>query len=164
MNQKKAIIGLFIVLTAALLAGCSAIDCPMNNMVHTRFAFKGEVSTLTDTLTVWAVRQNGTDTILYNRGVNISTFSIPISYQQEEDMLVFQFKNPTTKVSTNDTIYIKKENTPHFESADCPPTFFHKLTEVSCTHHLLDDVVINETEVDYDATKQHIYIYYRPSD
>lgn len=148
-------------LMAAVLFGCTAVDCPLNNIVHTQFVVEGGV-TDDDTLSVLAVRADGSDTILYNLGVNTTSMSLPISYQQDEDMLVFQLTDTTTKVTVSDTLRIQKENTPHFESADCAPTFFHKLTAVSTTHHLIDSVVINEQEVDYDATKKHIYIYYHP--
>ena len=153
-----------ILLLMPIVYGCSAIDCPLNNTVNTQFVFKGEVDTLKDTLNVLALRADGSDTTIYNLGVNTVSLSLPISYQQDEDLLVFQVTDTTTKVMVSDTLRLSKTNQPHFESADCPPTFFHTLTAISTTHHLIDSVVIHEPQVDYDATKEHIYVYYHPRD
>ena len=151
-------------IAAAVLFSCTTIDCPLNNLVHTKFVMMGDVDTLKDTLNVIALRQDGTDTILYNLGVNTTSLSLPISYQQTEDQLVFLVTDTTTKVTTSDTLRITKLNSPHFESTECPPTFFHEITAVSTTHHQIDSVVINNPHVDNDNQKEHIYIYYRPRD
>lgn len=155
---------LLLIIPLLLLGGCSAIDCPLNNTVYMQVAFKGDVDTLKDTLSVLIVRHDGSDSTIFNRGVNTVSMQLPISYQQAEDQLVFQVTDTTTKQTTNDTLRISKENRPHFENVDCSPTFFHTLTAISTTHHLIDSVVIHESEVDYDATKEHLYIYYRPRD
>ena len=43
-----------VVATVAVLglSACSSIDCPLNNRVYASFRLAGDVSTLTDTLTV----------------------------------------------------------------------------------------------------------------
>lgn len=50
---------------------------------------------------------------------------------------------------------IEKENKPHFESVDCAPAFFHKITSVSCTHNAIDSITINNQDVNYDTSKKH---------
>ena len=59
-----------------------------------------------------------------------------------------------------DTVTVKKENYSHFESVDCGPSFFHTITDVKTTHNYIDSIVINNKEVNYDASKAHFYIYF----
>lgn len=54
----------------------------------------------------------------------------------------------------------QKGNYPHFESVDCGAAYFHKITEVKTTHNYIDSIVINNKEVNYDASKAHFYIYF----
>lgn len=168
MNDKRSIKGLrwlpIGLLATALLCACSSIDCPLNNRVYTQYVFKGEADTLKDTLTVIAVRPGvASDTVVFNRGVNLTSLLVPVSYTQAEDVLAFQFTNAEGDVTT-DTVWITKENQPHFESVECSPNFFHTLTGIRCTHKRIDDIAINHPNVDYDATKEHIYIYIRPDE
>lgn len=151
-----------MMLTASI-ASCTSIDCPLNNSVMARFVLKGEVDTLKDTLTVRAIRANGTDTIVYNRGVNLTFFTVPLSFVQETDRLAFLFKSKEG-TEWKDTVYLSKTDRPHFESVECGPNYFHTLTGVSSTKRYIEDIVINHSNVDYDATKEHLYLYLRPHD
>jgi len=58
-----------------------------------------------------------------------------------------------------DTVWIKKENYPHFESVDCSAAFFHKITDVRSTHNGIDSITINKRDVNYDAKTEHFHIY-----
>jgi hypothetical protein len=106
-------------------------------------------------------RQDGIDT-LFNKGSNISSFSLPISYSHPEDVFVFRFKGDGWQ--TADTVWIKKEDYPHFESVDCNPLFYHDLTAVKCTHNLLDSIVIKNPSVTNDNQVVHLYIYPKTGD
>lgn len=142
------------------LCACNTITCPLNNVVTLNLSMQGDVDTLKDTLSVWTVRADGTDSVLINQKVNVTSLQLPMSYDQDVDMWVFSAKDTTTKTTINDTVRISKTNQPHFESVDCGPAFFHNITGVTCTKHLLKDVTINYEKIDYDATKTHLYIYY----
>lgn len=152
-------------LGAVVIVSCSSIDCPVNNVVATRYRFyntAGDSLKLMDTLSVTSTRKDGTDTLILNKLSEKSSFSLPISYSHPEDVLVFEFKNKETV--SRDTVWVKKEDIPHFESVDCNATFFHTLTDVRCTTHLLDSIVIKNTSVTYDNTIVHFYVYPKVSD
>lgn len=146
-----------------VIGACSSIDCPLNSTVRATYSFKGETDTLKDTLTVMAVRANREDSVILNRGINLTSMALPMSYTQDEDVLALVFTHKDGTQET-DTIWISKDNMPHFESVDCSPQYFHTLTGIRCTHTRIDDIVINNPSVDYDETKENIFIYFRSDD
>ncbi|MBQ8948704.1 MAG: hypothetical protein IJ059_02825 [Prevotella sp.] len=152
-------------LMAMVVVSCSSIDCPVNSLVRTQYQFTGSdgsVLSLGDTLTVVTARQDGSDTILFNKGVNTSTFHLPISYSHPEDQLVFYFDSESLHLA--DTLWLKKEDIPHFESVDCNASFFHELTDVRHTHNCLDSVVIINPSVTNDDAVVHVYLYPKTDD
>lgn len=173
MKEMKGLKGLMTVLILTLFAAlfsCSTIDCPLNHNVATRFQLMkpdGNPDTLlTDTMWVLTTRMDGTDTLLLNRlcGNNATGFSLPISHILPEDaFLVLMRKEGQTEGYYYDSIIVKKEDTEHFESVDCQPSFFHKITGVRCKEHFIDSVVINNPDVNYDTkTPAHIRLYLNP--
>lgn len=152
-----------VVLLLPFLFACSSIDCPLNSVAAV-YTLGGKVSSLgnTDTLTVWAILNNGKDTVL-NRQTSANTFTLPMSYDHDTDALVFCFTDTIGSMFL-DTLYVSKTNEPHFESVDCSPTFFHQLTTLRCTHHMLDSVSIAQPTVNYDTTKTNIYLYFHSGD
>lgn len=153
------------VLAALTLAACSTIDCPLNNRVYASYKLAGTVTTLTDTLTVSTTRTaaDGNDTVLLNQATAIDSFSLPLSYQQAEDVLYFSFAKSDTTDTITDTVRVAKQDLPHFESVDCSPNFFHTLTSVSHTSHAIDSIVINNPKVTYNDTKPHFLLYLKGS-
>ena len=101
-------------------------------------------------------RENNQATVL-NKLIGKSAFSLPISYSHPEDILYFCFKNSEKTVI--DTVWIKKDDIPHFESVDCAAAFFHELTDVKLTHHAIDSLVLINTSVTYDTKTIHFYLY-----
>ncbi len=158
----------FFCLSAFLLflAACSTIDCPVQNKVAVNYAVKTIVGgvevndTLKDTLYVWSTRSDGDDTLIFNSGIDVSSFSLPVSYTHPEDKLVFCLVD-TNKVAKIDTVWIKKEDIPHFESVDCSAHFFHTLTAVRSTHEAIDTIFINNPKVNYDPSVDHIHIHFK---
>lgn len=150
----------------AVIAACSTIDCPVQNKVAVNYAVKTIVDgvevkdTLTDTLYVWSTRSDNKDTLILNRGIGISSFSLPVSYTHPEDKLVFCLVD-TNDVSTVDTVWLKKEDIPHFESVDCSAHFFHTLTAVRSTHKAIDTIFINNPKVNYDSSLDHIHVHFK---
>lgn len=151
-----------MLIAALLITACTTLDCPMNNTVSVRFALRGPVDTLADTLTIMAVRPDKDDSTLFNRGVETTYLLLPMSYSQDEDELRFEMIDTITKTVTTDIVKIQKTNQPHFESVDCNPAFFHTITGVTHTKNAIDSVVINNPNVDTDETKEHLYIYFHP--
>ena len=148
------------------MASCSSIDCSVNSLVRTQYQFTssdGNALTLLDSLSVVTTTKDGQDTTILNKGVNISTFQLPISYSHPEDILVFQFSG-SNGLSTADTVWVKKNDYPHFESVDCNAIFFHQLTDVRYTRNCLDSIVIKNPSVTNDDQVVHLYIYPKTDD
>lgn len=161
-NLTKA---LFCATLAALaLSACSSIDCPLNNSVYASFRLAGDVATLEDTLTVSTPRSidnAGEDTVLVNRLTRTDSLSLPLSYQRDEDTFLFALAETGTAKVTTDTVWIAKQNEPHFESVDCSPTMFHTITGVRFTRHAIDSIKINYNKVTYNDAKAHFLIYFK---
>ncbi len=142
------------------LVACTTIDCPVNNTVETHYGVldsSGSEFLSTDTLWVFTYRNDGTQTVILNSLIAASKFYLPISYSHPEDVLYFYQKNDS--VEYLDTVCVKKEDHPHFESVDCSASFFHTITDVRYTTHGIDSIVINNRTVDYDSTTVHFHFY-----
>ncbi len=160
----------FLITHFSLLISCTSIDCPVNNVVLTRYKLyqpNGKPDTLDlDTMWVRMTKANGKDSVVLNAlcGANATGFSLPISHTQPEDkFLVLMRKYGQTEGYYFDSIVVKKEDYPHFESVDCQASYFHKITGVRCLGNIIDSVVIKNPEVNYDkTTAEHFRIYINP--
>lgn len=154
-----------LMLVGSGLYSCSSINCPVQNLVYTVYKVYGysgqtfAADTLKDTLFVLTRVESG-DTVLLNSGVGLTSFSLPISQQRAADTLVFAVVD-TLRQLTLDTLWIEKEDHPHFESVDCAPAFFHTVTDVRFTHSRIDTVIINHRQVDYDPSTEHFRIVFK---
>ena len=163
----------FLISHFAFLISCTSIDCPVNNTVRGYYALMkadGKPDTLTkDTMWVWTKRADGKDTVISRHiqgslelncfyGSSASTFSLPVSYTQPEDVLCVLVRT-AEGINYKDTIRIKKEDFPHFESVDCQAAYFHTITAVSSTHQIIDSIVINNPHVNYDQNTTHFKLY-----
>ncbi len=162
-NRTRAmrLLPLCLLAATATWVSCSSIDCPVENTVATVYGLYkagGERDTLYDTLTISTTRRDGTDSVLLNKSVSTTTFELPISYNDPEDTLFFAITD-TAGTTICDTVRVRKDNYPHFESVDCSISFFHNLTEISWTGQAIDSIVINKQHVDYDATTEHLHLY-----
>ena len=156
MRHIIYIIGVVLALTA-----CSSVDCPLNNVVYAKYKLMGDVTKLSDVLTITTVRADGTDTILLNQQQNADSFELPMSFGQTVDELCLTRDRQDGSEVRRDTIWIEKTNEPHFESVDCGVNYFHTITGVRHTSHTIDSVTINKRNVNYDASVSHLYIYFR---
>lgn len=149
-------------LLGVLVAACTSIDCPVESNVATLYQVchsDGTELKLNDTITVTTKTASDSDTIVYNKGIGISSFSLPISYKHPEDVLVFSFDNDNNSLHVSDTVWIKKDDYPHFESVDCSAAFFHIITDVRYTCNYIDSIVIKNPSVTYDSKTVHFYFY-----
>lgn len=156
MRHIIYIIGVVLALTA-----CSSVDCPLNNVVYAKYKLMGDVTKLSDVLTITTVRADGKDTILLNQQQNADSFELPMSFGQTVDELCLTRDRQDGSEVRRDTIWIEKTNEPHFESVDCGVNYFHTITGVRHTSHTIDSVTINKRNVNYDASVSHLYIYFR---
>lgn len=157
------------------LAACSSIDCPVQNIVSVQYEIRdkaGNALSLTDSLSVVTMRQDGeyvdvtallnSEDVTLNRLIGKSSFSLPISYSHPEDILFFCFTNSVETVV--DTVWIKKDDIPHFESVDCNAAFFHEITDVRHTRHYIDSLVLLNKSVTYDQQTIHFRLVPKVSD
>ena len=164
MKPHLTFVCLLLALILVVAAACESIECPITNVVYATYAFytieDGEATAVTvlDTITVTAA---GTDSVLVNKYYSQTEVELPMSYTADADTLVFEFTDSLSHTSY-DTIWVTKENTQHYESPDCPAAMFHYVTGVSCTHHLIDSVVIVKPDIDYNVT-ENFQIYFRNS-
>ena len=145
------------------IAACTSLNCPVQNSVRAYYSLlkaDGTPDTLgVDTLWLWTIRGERSDTLLNSLfGTKATSFDLPISHTQSEDTICLALMDTIGTVYL-DTIRIKKENYPHFESVDCQASYFHTLTAVKSTHYLIDTVVINHSFVSYDTSNEHLLLY-----
>lgn len=166
MKQLRYLLLLLIV------SACSSINCPVNNVVSSQYVIVGDDGNeyvLTDTLTIKSTKKDGRDTTLLNKMIGKSSFSLPMSQNHPEDVLYFYFDYESDNdidesVHVIDTVWIKKDDYPHFESVDCNTTFFHTLTNVRYTQNYLDSIVIKNKSVNFDNETIHFYVYTKDDD
>jgi hypothetical protein len=63
-----------------------------------------------------------------------------------------------------DTVWIKKDDIPHFESVDCNPAFFHTITDVRYSRNYIDSLVLLNRSVTYDQETVHFRLVPKSSD
>lgn len=163
-KEKRILLRLAaVMLTAFLVADCSSIDCPVENTVRTYYNIcnsDGSELKIDEGLSVTSKRRDGTDTLLLNMQTGISKFSLPVSYSHPEDILIFAYSSKLGDiVYARDTVWVKKDDIPHFESVDCNVSFFHRITDVRYTKNFIDSLVIKESSVTYDRTQVHFILY-----
>lgn len=163
MNKLKGIARMLAGMAAcAAVAACESTECPINNVVYSTYGFyamgeDGESSVrIIDTLTITAA---GTDSVLANRMMNINGVELPVSYSRATDTLVFHFTDTLSR-TRRDTIWVDKENIPHYESPMCPTAMFHHVTSVRCTRLLIDSVTIANPNINYNVS-ENFKIYFR---
>jgi hypothetical protein len=154
-RSARAVWALLLLQFVVFLVSCSSIECPVQNTVRTLYAVGG--TPLADTLTVSSVKSDGKDTILLNRAAAPTSFGLPISHHHATDKLLFK----TVRLAVTDTVWIDKEDIPHFESVDCGTSFFHQITGVRYTQKGIDSIVVNQSFVDYDPSVTHLTVYFK---
>ncbi|MDO4820150.1 MAG: DUF6452 family protein [Prevotella sp.] len=160
-TSRASFIALLVVAVVVIIASCSNVDCPFMNSVYTTYQIKdleGKTDTLKDTLTVSIRKYNGVDTILLNKAVQKTSFDLPISYIAPADTFFFHRYGDEMRVT--DTVTVEKTNTPHFESVDCAPKYFHDITNVHFTQHGIEHIEIMKRKVTYEP-QDHFYIVFK---
>lgn len=159
-SQKKSFIALLA--GALLIVGCSTIDCPLNNRVYSKYKLAGNVTTLNSKMSITANLHNGNDSVIINQAEKTDSFELPMSYSMPIDTFYVDIKGSAQ--SYRDTIAVTKTDIPHFESVDCSPAIFHKITAINYTQHTIDSIVINQPNVTNNVTKSTFLIYFKSAD
>lgn len=136
---------------------CDTFNCLLDTKVQCVYGFYSEGASImvSDTLTVTAL---GVNTVLVNRSVNQNGLQLPVSYYGDVDSLEFKIKGPDGEGC--DTVYMVKRNIAHMEDVSCPAHMWHTITQVYSTHHLIDSVYINHSDINYDGL-ENLQIYFR---
>ena len=144
--MKRSIGIMLLTLPLWMMTACEEIDCSLYNTVtfYAGFYSGGAAVSITDTLTITSGLQ---ERVLLNRKVGASGWELPLSYWQDEDTLTLHVTGEDYII--RDTVWVRKTNTPHFESPDCPTNMFHEITSIACTHHFIDSVTVIKASVDY---------------
>jgi len=148
-------------------AACTSIDCPLNHSVYHTYLMKKPDGTpdtlLNDSLWILTRRADDTLTVVLNglSGTSASWFDLPTSYMAPEDTFFVYLKDKEGNIMP-DTIWVKKENYPHFESVDCQPSYFHHITGVRVAGNIIDSIVIINPNTTYDTSIEDFHIYFSP--
>lgn len=146
-------------LAIAVLGACENIDCTLNNVVLCHISFYDKTTEkpiqLTDTISVVAV---GIDSVLFNKGYNISSLQVPLSYWKDADTLRFVVN--TEDDTFESQVIIQKSNTIHYESPDCPMNVFHQIVSATATGSVIDSIAVSRREVNY-LQDENIQIFIR---
>jgi len=137
---------LFILSVLLTLASCETYDCTLYNYVgmYGSFYQDGKAVAIQDALTITI---SGSNSVLLNQAANTSKVTLPLSFWQAEDTLVFHVNG------IQDTVWITKTNLVHYESPDCPMTLFHTIQDVRSTHKFIDSITITRPSVNYETTE-----------
>ena len=154
---------LSLALGAILLCACDDISCPLESTVACKIGFYAEAEpddlgrkvpgakiAIGDTLTISLVRAGLEDTVLVNRLVRQSAAALPVSYYAPEDILVLAFTDTLSRTA-HDTLWYQKEDVRHWDDPGCPIHFWHHVTGLRFTRHLIDTVFINSASINYDG-------------
>ena len=95
------------------------------------------------------------DTILVNKAVGKSSISLPMSYYNSADTLIFTYAS----ISRKDTIEVSHDNYTHIELPECGAHYFHTITSIDYTEAAIDHIEINNPTVNYDGN-ENIRIYF----
>lgn len=147
---------------------CESISCPLNTTVECVYGFyasarpvggsfvAGTAITVTDTISIVAM---GPDSVLANRLCNQTGFKIPVSYFGDIDSLLLICVDTNMQVAY-DTLWVTKINKPHLDDPSCPLHMWHTITNISSTHNLIDSILINNADINYDGL-ENLQIYFR---
>ena len=158
MNLTKIKIFSIIIIAAITMAttmnSCdNGSDCNINNVSYNRIQLYDATNpqdtiagnySYPGTLTV-KLLINGKDSIVVNMLTDASELQLPVSYTQECDTLIFEYRDNIT-----DTLFVGHTNIPYFISTDCGIAMHHRLTNLRYTHNLIDSAAIKEPTINFN--------------
>lgn len=161
-NRKNIAITIVALLAVGLAAitGCDkGYDCELDNTSYDNIAFytiedgKEEAYIYQSPLTV-SLMVNGEESVMINHVVNTGNVSLPMSYTQERDTVIFRYDDGLC-----DSLYIDHTNTPYYQSMECGTLMFHKLEGLKSTNVWIEDAAIVNDIVNFEG-HENIKIYF----
>lgn len=103
-----------------------------------------------DSLTVYGI---GADAKLYNKERNVQPAKLPLNASEGNCSFIIRING------VNDTVVFEYSSYPHLVSKECGYTFFHKLTSVTYTTHIIDYIYTGKTDIT-TVNEENIRIFY----
>lgn len=148
-----------IALCIAAVSCDNGYDCELNNTAYDNIGFyaneNGEEkpyiypSPLTVSLMI-----NGNDVVIINHVTETKEISLPMSYTQECDTVIFHYDDGLC-----DSLYIDHSNTPYYQSMECGTIMFHKLEGLKHTKVWIEKAAIVNKNVNF-AGNENIKVYF----
>ena len=169
----KTLIRLFLILFVAGIAigthtscsedsDCSIAGRAMINCTLYRMPAPSETILQNDTLDSLTVTALGTDSIIINNQKKVHTLSLPLRFTSDSTVFIFYYayrEDPTLC----DTVYIKQDNTPYFESMDCGYSMKQSILGLGHSEVELDSIYISNKQANTDGT-ENLKLFYRNRD
>ena len=89
---------------------------------------------------------NGEESVMINHVMNTDRVSLPMSYTQERDTVIFRYDDGLC-----DSLYIDHTNTPYYQSMECGTLMFHKLEGLKSTNVWIEDAAIVNDIVNFEG-------------
>lgn len=141
------------------ITGRAMINCTLYALEMDGNTIKEVHKDTLDSLTVTAL---GTDSIIINNQKKVHTLMLPLRYTKDSTILIFHYaylSDPTLC----DTIRIKQNNTPYFESMDCGYSMKQSILGLSHSQIELDSIYILNKQANTDGT-ENLKLFYRYRD
>lgn len=163
MSHKKHIAAtLAAIITLLSIAGCdTGYDCNLNNTSYENIGFytndgeQEEPYTNPEPLSV-SLMINGAATLVVNNITDAAGVSLPMSYTQAEDTVVFNYHDDTC-----DSLYVKHTAHPYFQSMECGVLMFHKIEDIRSTNVWIEDVKVVNKNVNFEGNENIKIYFYR---
>ena len=157
--RKTGYIIALLALTLSWASCDNGYDCDLNNISHNNITFYTladgqevpytEYSPLTVSLMV-----NGKDSIMVNHITEAAGVSLPMSYAQETDTVVFHYDDTTC-----DSLYVTHINKPFYQSMECGLLMFHQIEKIRSTNVWIENAAIINNTVNFNG-HENIRIYF----
>lgn len=144
---------------AAVAACDNGYDCELNNTSYDNIGFytiengKEVAYTNPQPLTV-SLMINGKDSIMINHITDADRVSLPISYTQDCDTVIFHYAD-----EFSDSLYISHTNSLYYQSMECGTLMFHQISDLKHTNTWIENAVIANKDVNFNGN-ENIKIYF----
>lgn len=156
MNIRRLLLSLLV--CAGMMAGLASCsdeeDCQTTRaMLILKVVQERDGKLISDTIPFLTVKVQETDSVIINRDENVTSFTLPLSYEKERSQFVLDYLDGTTEQLT-----IEHLNTPFFVSPDCGFQMNQEVQSIQSSGTLIrSSEIINPTIPSTD--EEHIRIY-----
>ncbi len=159
-NFTKTALSAIVIGLTIIMIGCdNGYDCALNNTSYDNIGFytkennSEEEYIFPETLTV-SLMVNGKESIVVNHIIDADRISLPMSYTQEVDTVIFRYSD-----ALEDSLYITHTNNPYYQSMECGTVMYHKLEELKYTNVWIESADIVNNNVNFEG-HENIKIYF----